>query len=463
MTRFMTEDFLLSTETARQLYHKHAEPMPIIDYHCHIPAADILNDVRYENITQLWLAADHYKWRLIRANGEDESVVTGSASDYERFLAFARMLPRAIGNPLFHWTHLELKRFFGYEGILSESSAPQVWELCNKKLRSLSARKMIAMANVEAIGTTDDPADDLAAHIALAKDSSFKTRVIPTWRPDKAMNVHKEGFAEYMAKLSALTGIEVNSLETLREALLQRMEHFAAAGCRISDHDVNILPAPHEGIEAASVFEKAMSGKAVSDEEKEAYQFELLCFMGREYARRGWVMQLHFGAVRNPNSRLFAAFGPDSGADCIGNSGDALRIAALLDAMDRTDELPRTVLYSLSPADNNALVCLAGSFQGRTCPGKIQHGSAWWFNDTREGMIRQLRTLAEGGLLGNFIGMLTDSRSFLSYTRHEYFRRILCNEIGSWVESGQYPADMELLGTLVEDICCNNARRYFGL
>jgi len=463
MQKFMTEDFLLNTETARRLYHEHAEHMPIIDYHCHIPAADILNDVQYENITRLWLAADHYKWRLIRANGEEERVVTGNASDYERFCAFARMLPRAIGNPLFHWTHLELKRFFGYEGLLNEKTAPEVWQLCNERLKTLSARKMIAMAKVECIGTTDDPADDLSAHLALKEDSSFKTRVIPTWRPDKAMNVHKDGFIEYMAKLSALTGLEINSLDALKEALKIRMAHFVSAGCRISDHDVNIIPAAHEGIKAEEVFAKAMNGESVSEREKETYQFELLSFMGKEYARLGWVMQLHFGAIRNPNSRIFAAVGADSGIDCIGSSSDALRITMLLDEMERTDELPKTVLYSLNPNDNNALVCIAGSFQGKACPGKIQHGSAWWFNDTKEGMTAQLKTLAEGGLLGNFIGMLTDSRSFLSYTRHEYFRRVLCRIIGQWVEDGAYPDDMDTLGAIVEDICCNNARRYFGL
>lgn len=463
MSKFMTEDFLLNTQTARKLYHEHAELMPIIDYHCHIPASDILNDVRYENITQLWLAADHYKWRLIRANGEDESLVTGGASEYERFLAFARMLPRAIGNPLYHWTHLELKRYFGYEGILNEKTAPEVWELCNEKLKTLTAREMIAMANVEAIGTTDDPIDDLAAHFAIAKTENFSTKVLPSWRPDKAMNIHKEGFAEYMAALSQVSGVEIGSMEGLKEALKKRMDHFAAAGCCISDHDVNIIPASYEDISAGDVFDKALSGEAVSEREKEAYQFELLCFMGREYARRGWVMQLHFGAVRNPNSRIFAAVGGDSGIDCMGNSSDALRIIGLLDAMDRTDELPRTILYSLNPKDNNMLVSLAGSFQNSSCPGKVQHGSAWWFNDTREGMTAQLKTLAEGGLLGNFIGMLTDSRSFLSYTRHEYFRRILCRIIGQWVEDGEYPDDMETLGELVEDICCNNARAYFGL
>ena len=463
MHKFMSEDFLLDTETARRLYHGHAERMPIIDYHCHIPAQDILDDVTYDNITQLWLSADHYKWRLIRANGEDESLVTGKADDYERFCAFARMLPKAIGNPLFHWTHLELKRFFGYEGLLNEKTAPQVWQLCNEKLRELSARKMIAMSNVECIGTTDDPADDLAAHIALAGDSSFGTRVIPTWRPDKAMNVHKEGFAAYMEKLSGLTGINIDSLEALKKALILRMEHFVSAGCRISDHDVNIIPQQHSEIDPEAVFHKALAGQSVSDAEKEAYQFELLVFMGREYARLGWVMQLHFGAIRNPNSRKLACFGPDAGCDSIGNHGDSLRIAALLDAMDKTKQLPRTVLYSLSASDNNMLVCLAGSFQDNTCPGKIQHGSAWWFNDTKEGMNAQLKTLAEGGLLGNFIGMLTDSRSFLSYARHEYFRRVLCSLIGHWVENGEYPDDMDTLGGIVEDICCNNARRYFGL
>ena len=464
MSKFMTEDFLLNTETARVLYHEHAEQMPIIDYHCHIPAADILNDVKFENITQLWLAADHYKWRLIRANGEDERFVTGSASDYERFCAFARMLPRAIGNPLYHWTHLELKRFFGYEGILNEKSAPEVWELCNEKLKTLSAREMIAMANVEAIGTTDDPIDDLAAHFAIARAENFSTKVLPSWRPDKAVNIHKAGFVEYIAKLSEVSGVEISSLETLKEAIVKRMDHFAAAGCCISDHGLDTLPClPETEVDLDAAFKKALSGEKLSEDERNAYQFELLSFMGREYARRGWAMQLHFGAIRNPNSRRFAEIGVDSGYDCIGNSVNAERLAALLDSMECCGQLPRTILYSLNPNDNNVLCSLAGSFQGSETIGKIQHGSAWWFNDTKEGMMAQLRTLAEGGLLGNFIGMLTDSRSFLSYTRHEYFRRILCRIIGQWVEDGEYPADMETLGEIVEDICCNNARRYFGL
>lgn len=464
MSKFMTEDFLLNTETARRLYHEHAELMPIIDYHCHIPAQDILDDVRFENITKLWLSADHYKWRLIRANGEEERFVTGDASDYERFLAFARMLPRAIGNPMYHWTHLELKRFFGYEGILNEKTAPEVWELCNEKLKSLSAREMIAMANVEAIGTTDDPVDDLAAHFAIAKAENFSTKVLPSWRPDKAVNIHKAGFAEYIAKLAQVSGVEIDSLENLKKALRARMDHFVAAGCRISDHGLDTLPyLPEAQVDTDAAFRKALSGGKVSEDEKNAYQFELLTFMGREYARMGWVMQLHFGAIRNPNTRRFEEIGVDCGYDCIGNSADNECLAVLLDAMERNDQLPRTVLYSLNPNDNNALCSLAGSFQGNTCPGKIQHGSAWWFNDTREGMIAQLKTLAEGGLLGNFIGMLTDSRSFLSYTRHEYFRRILCRILGQWVEDGEYPDDMESLGQMVEDICCNNAREYFGL
>ena len=468
MQKFMTEDFLLNTETARTLYHQHAEKLPIIDYHCHIPPMDIAVDKKYENITRLWLGGDHfgdhYKWRLLRANGVDERYITGDATDRERFQAFAEMLPKAIGNPVYHWTHLELKRYFGWNGILNGESAEEVWQLCNDRLKTLSVREMIREANVAVIATTDDPVDDLAAHRLIQEDENFSTKVIPAWRPDHAVNIRKPGFKDYILKLSQVSGIEINSFASLCEALKVRMSFFDSMGCRISDHGLAQIPfVSLEGVDLDAILISALSGNPVNLEEENAYQFALLQFLGREYAKLDWVMQLHYGAVRNTNSRLYSQLGPDTGFDCMGAPGNPAHIAAFLNSLDETGELPKTILYSLNNNDNSMLVSVMNCFQGSECPGKLQHGSAWWFNDTRPGMEAQLRELAAGGLLGNFIGMLTDSRSFLSYTRHEYFRRLLCSVIGKWVEDGEYPDDMETLGQLIEDISYYNAKRYFRL
>ena len=468
MKEFMTEDFLLDTPTARTLYHDYAEKMPIIDYHCHINPWDIANDARYENITRLWLGGDHfgdhYKWRQIRSNGVPEELVTGGADDRARFQVFAEMLPKAVGNPLFHWTHLELKRYFGYNGILNGDTAEEVWNLCNEKLKTLSVRKIIAMSNVECIATTDDPADDLAAHKKLQADAGCGVRVIPTWRPDKAVNLAKPGFAAYLGRLGEAAGVKITSMQTLEQALLARMEYFDKMGCRASDHGLDCVPyADLAGADLDAILAAALRGEKPGERETAQYQFAVMRFLGRQYARLGWVMQLHYGAVRNTNSRRFAELGADTGFDCMGDPGRAEDLAGFLDSLERTGELPKTILYSLNANDNNMLVSLLGCFQGPECAGKLQHGSAWWFNDTKSGMIRQLTVLAEGGLLGNFIGMLTDSRSFLSYTRHEYFRRILCQLIGGWVENGEYPCDLPALGRLVQDVSYNNCRRYFSL
>ena len=468
MQDFMTEEFLLNTETARELYHGHAEKMPIIDYHCHIPPQEIAEDRRYENIARLWLGADHfgdhYKWRLIRANGTPENLVTGDAPDRDRFQAFAEMLPLAVGSPMYHWTHLELKRYFGYNGILNGETAQEVWDLCNEKLKTLTVREMIRQANVACVATTDDPVDDLRWHKQIREDKSFKTLVIPAWRPDKALNLHKEGFAAYIGRLSEVSGVKIDSVASLQKALSLRMDYFDSFGCRASDHGIDAVPfADLAGVDLDAVLSSALRGEKLTDAQVEAFQFAMMLFLGEEYHRRGWAMQLHYGALRNTNSVRFAELGPDTGYDCIGPQGDPRKIAGFLNALNAKDALPKTILYSLSGGDNRMLVTVAQCFQNGDCPGKIQHGAAWWFNDTLEGMTDQLKCLAEEGLLGRFLGMLTDSRSFLSYTRHEYFRRLLCRIIGEWVEDGQYPKDMKTLGQIVENISYNNAKEYFNL
>ena len=460
-------DFLLDTETARKLYHGWAEKMPIIDYHCHIDPKEIFEDRRFDNIAQVWLGGDHYKWRLMRSNGVDEKYITGDAPDREKFQKFAETLPRAIGNPMYHWCHLELKNYFGYTGVLNGSTAEEVWQLCNEKLKNdpaMSARGFISGSNVAMVGTTDDPCSDLCWHEKLAADESFSARVCPSFRPDPAVNLHKAGFAAYIKKLEQVTGRSIATAQDVCAALSERIEYFDAHGCRSADHGLDyVMFRPVSDEAATAALKKALAGEPLTREEAEGYQTTLLLHCAREYARRGWVMQLHFSCMRNPNSRMMATLGPDTGFDCIAVTDSCAATYRLMDALEAEGNLPKTVLYSLNPADNAWLDTLLGAFQSSEIPGKIQHGSAWWFNDHKTGMTEQLTSLADLSVLGNFIGMLTDSRSFLSYARHEYFRRILCSLIGRWVENGEYPADMETLGALVQDICCNNAKRYFGL
>ena len=466
MIPFLSNDFLLTTPTAKTLFHEYAAKMPIYDYHCHLDPQQIYEDVRFENITKLWLDGDHYKWRLMRFNGVEECYVTGNAPDREKFQKFAEAIGRAIGNPMHHWCHLELKNYFGYEGALNGNTAEEVWNLCNAKLAEadFSARSLIKSSNVAMIGTTDDPCSDLKWHKLIAQEGKMDTLVCPSFRPDPALNCLKAGFSAYIRKLSAASGIEINSAADVAAALTQRIEYFHSCGCKASDHGLDYImyrEASQEEIEAA--FQKAMAGETVTVAETEGYQTYLLLHCGRQYARLGWVMQIHFSCFRNPNSKMFTELGPDSGFDCIAVTDSSAALHRVMDALYKNDELPRTVLYSLNPADNQWLDALLGAYQSSEVPGKIQHGSAWWFNDHRTGMVNQLTSLANLGILGNFIGMLTDSRSFLSYARHEYFRRILCNLIGNWVENGEYPADMEFLGSLVQDICSNNVKRYFNL
>jgi glucuronate isomerase len=466
MKAFMDENFLLNSKTAEELYHGHAEKMPIIDYHCHLNPREIAEDKKYRNITELWLGGDHYKWRAMRSNGVEERYITGDASDKEKFLKWAETISCCIGNPLYHWTHLELRRYFGIDKLLSRDTAEEIWDRCNEILASgqLSARDLIKRSNVEAICTTDDPTDSLEYHKAIAADPSFKTRVLPTFRPDKAINIDKEGFTEYLAKLGKAAGRSIDSLFALKQALISRIQFFHDTGCRISDHALDpVVYSETSEEEAAAVLAKALRGEALSDIEVKKYKTYILLLVGREYAKRNWAMQVHLGTIRNTNSRMMKLLGPDSGFDTIGDRTFAEDLAKLLDALNATDELPRTILYCLNPRDNEVLGTMIGCFQGGGIPGKLQFGSGWWFNDQKDGMIRQMIALANLGLLSRFVGMLTDSRSFASYTRHEYFRRILCNLIGEWVENGEAPGDMKLLGGMVRDICYNNAFSYFQL
>ena len=466
MVSFLSDDFLLSNPTAIKLYHSYAAHMPIVDYHCHIDPKEIYEDRRFDNLAQVWLGGDHYKWRIMRSNGVEEFYITGGASDWEKFEKFAQTLPRCIGNPMYHWCHLELKNFFGYTGVLNEKTAREVWELANDKLRHdplLTARGLIRRSNVVMVGTTDDPCSDLRYHELLAQ-SDFETKVCPSFRPDLALNLHKPGFPAYMAKLSEASGVQIQSAADVAQALSARIAFFDAHGCRASDHGLDYVmyrEATREQIEES--FQKALRGEKLTAEEIEGYQTYLLLHCGREYARMGWVMQLHFSCMRNPNSRAFATLGADTGFDSMAVSDSCVALYALMDAWEREGKLPKTILYSLNPGDDSWIDTLIGAFQDASIPGKIQHGSAWWFNDNKTGMVNQLTSLANLSILGNFVGMLTDSRSFLSYARHEYFRRILCNLLGTWVENGEYPDDMEFLGTLVQDICTNNAKRYFRL
>ena len=466
MPKFLTDDFLLSTETAQRLYFEHAADLPIIDYHCHVSPREIWEDKRFSNITEVWLGGDHYKWRLMRSNGVDERYITGDAPAYEKFCKFAEMLPRAIGNPMYHWCHLELKKYFGYEGVLNADTAREVWELCEAKLREdhMSVRGIIKQSNVAFIGTTDDPVDSLEYHKLLRDDPTMTATVAPSFRPDKAFNVDKAGWSDYIEKLSKVSGIEIVDLDSLRRALGARIEHFAAHGCRASDHGLDFMVyAEASEAEINAVIARGLAGETVSSDEAEPLKTALLAFCASEYQKRGWVMQLHYNCLRNPNSLAFSTLGPDTGFDCIGPHNGARKLASLLDRLNREGILPRTVLYSLDAADNAFLDSLIGSFQGTETAGKLQHGSAWWFNDHKQGMRDQLISLANLSLIGNFIGMLTDSRSFLSYTRHEYFRRILCALIGEWVENGEYPNDPAALGAIVRGVCYENASRYFQL
>ena len=465
MKAFLDKDFLLNTDAAKVLFHEAAEKCPIIDYHCHLSPREIYEDIRYDNITQVWLGGDHYKWRLMRSAGVPEKYVTGDAPDYEKFLKYATVLGKAIGNPLHHWSHLELRRFFGYDGILNEQTAPEVWKLANEKLQSegYTSRGLIMMSNVDTICTTDDPIDSLEWHEKLAADKSFPVTVLPAWRPDKAMNLEKDTFLDYIGKLSDVSGVEIKTFEDLKKAISKRLDFFAAHGCTLSDHGLNYVmyaPAPAEEVER--IFAARLAGQLPTAQEEAAFKFAFMLFVGAEYHDRGWVMQLHYGCRRDNNPVMFRQMGPDTGFDCVDNFAPSAQTAAFLGALKDADKLPKTILYSLNTNDNAAIDTILGCFQNDETVGKIQHGSAWWFNDHFDGMTEQIKSLGNLGYLAGFVGMLTDSRSFLSYPRHEYFRRILCRIFGQWVEDGFYPEDMETLKEIVKDISYYNAKRYFN-
>ena len=463
---FITDDFMLKNKTAERLYRSFAKDLPIIDYHCHINPREIYEDKRFEDITEVWLGGDHYKWRLIRSNGVIEDEITGGADSKTKFLRFAQALQKSIGNPMYHWTHLELKKYFNYDGILSADTAEEVYKLCNAKLKEpgMSARGIINASNVEMIGTTDDPIDSLEWHIKLASDASFKAKVLPSFRPDKAVNIEKPGFAEYIQALGNASGIDIKSVSDVKDALTKRLDFFCEHGCKVTDHGVDYLAfSPASDSEIERIFSKAIQKEAVTADEADKYKTAVMLHLGREYAKRNIVMQIHFNVQRNPNKRLLDSIGPDTGFDCMMTKDCSIALTGFLNALDLTCSLPKTIIYSLNPADNEMIDTVIGSFQGSEVPGKIQHGAAWWFSDTKSGMEAHLRSLANLSILGNFVGMLTDSRSFLSYTRHDYFRRILCSVIGEWVEDGEYPDDEKALGEIISGICYYNAKRYFDL
>jgi len=477
MKAFMDKDFLLETETAKHLFHDYAKVMPLADYHCHLSPREIYEDRRFNNLTEVWLggldengvlAGDHYKWRMMRSNGVEEEYVTGRKPAYERFLKLVQALELAIGNPMYHWCHLELQQFFGITEPLTEESAPRIWEQCNKLLQedpNMTARGLIRGANVAFVGTTDDPVDDLYWHEKIAADPTIEFKVCPSFRPDKALNIHKEGFADYMAQLAHSVGKErLDSAQAVCDALTQRIEYFHARGCRASDHAFEHVPfRPYTMEQADAAYQKAISGQPVTTEETEGFQTVLMLSMAKVYHRLNIAMQIHYSCLRNTNARMFKQLGADSGFDAIAQNTCGINICRLLSALDESQQCPKTILYSLNPADNEQLGTIIGSFQDSSIPGKIQHGSAWWFNDTKTGMQEQMTSLANLGLLGNFIGMLTDSRSFLSYARHDYFRRILCNLIGNWVENGEYPNNDASLKKIVQGVSFNNAARYFDI
>lgn len=467
MKPFMDDHFLLSNETAIKLYHNFAKDMPIIDYHCHLSPQQIFENKSFENITEAWLYGDHYKWRAMRANGVEERFVTGGegVTDYERFEAWAKTVPQTIGNPLYQWSHLELRRYFGIYELINEKNAPSIWEQVNAKLATgqFKARDLVNMSKVEVICTTDDPVDSLEYHIAIKALDDFNVQVLPSFRPDKALEINRPTFLEWVGKLEEAAATTIDSYDALLDALEARVKFFAEVGCKVSDHALDYVAyAETTKADAAAIFAKALNKETVSLEEEKQYKTFTLLFLGRLYAERGWAMQFHINAARNNSSRMFGKLGPDTGFDSINDSDVAYPLTRLLDALDMDDALPKTIVYSLNAKDNDVLGSIIGSFQGGGVPGKIQLGSAWWFNDTKNGMLDQMNTLANQGLLSRFVGMLTDSRSFLSYTRHEYFRRLLCNLLGEWVENGEAPEDMELLGQMVQNISYRNAKAYFG-
>ena len=465
MTSFMNEDFLLKTDTARKLYHDHAAKMPIIDYHCHINPQEIYEDKRYNSITEVWLGGDHYKWRAMRSCGVAEYYITGDATPAEKFQKWAETIPNLIGNPLYHWTHLELQRYFGIYEPLNGENAMEIYEKCNQILAQadMSARGIIKKSNVKLLCTTDDPADDLKWHEKMAADATMPAIVLPAFRPDKAMRADKPDFPQYLQKLEGVVGYAINNMEDMRKALTDRIDYFEAHGCRTADHGLDYafyLEASEEQLN--DIFARAKAGKGIAWEEQLAYHTALLISCGKSYKKYDWVNQLHFGCIRDNSRKMHGKLGVDTGFDAINDQSNALGLSRLLSAYEMSDALTETIVYSLNPSDNGVVGSLIGCFQSDSpIPGRLQQGSAWWFNDHKPGMEAQMVSLMSLGAFGTFNGMLTDSRSFLSYTRHESFRRILCNLVGRMVEDGEYPADMTYLGQMIENISYNNTRKYF--
>ena len=460
----MTEDFLLQTETARKLYHEYAAKMPIFDYHCHLPPAQIAEDKRFENLTQIWLCGDHYKWRAMRTNGIPERYCTGDASDWEKFQKWAQTVPYTLRNPLYHWTHLELQRYFGISKLLSSDTAKDIYDKCSEMLclPEFSVRGLLRKMNVKIVCTTDDPVDSLEHHKKIKSDG-FEIKILPTWRPDKGMAVENVAvFNQWVDALEKSSGIEAKNYKTYIDAIRSRHDFFHSVGCRISDHGIETAYAQdYTESEIAAIFDKLRSGRAATKDEALKFRSAMMIEFALMDYEKGWVQQFHFGALRNNNTRFMKTIGADTGFDSIGDFEIARPLAKFLDRLDVNNKLPKTILYNLNPRDNELMATMVGNFQDGSVPGKLQFGSGWWFLDQKDGTEKQLNALSNLGLLSRFIGMLTDSRCFLSYPRHEYFRRILCNVLGEDVENGELPGDMKLLGTMVENICFNNAMNYF--
>ncbi len=464
---FINDNFILQNDTARTLYHDYAEKLPIIDFHNHLNPREIFEDISYDNLTEVWLGGDHYKWRAMRANGVSEKLITGDGDAYDKYLAYADTIEKAFGNPLYHWTHLELKRYFDIDETLGNDTAAAIWKAAGEKLRrpEFSVQNLLRKQKVEVLCTTDDPADDLEWHKKI-KETVNDIKVIPSFRPGNAIDIEKDGFKVYMERLGDAAGIKIECFDDMIEALEKRLEYFMEKGCRVTDHSLECdFYRETDKTEIDDIFKKKLAGEKVSFDEATAYRGWLMKELGMIYADKGLVMQLHIGALRNASDRMFEKIGADTGYDCLNDFNYAVQLAALLNSMDKENRLPRTILYALNPKDMPMLAVMAGNYQGNEegIKSKIQLGSAWWFQDHMNGMKNQMEVLSDVGLLSGFIGMLTDSRSFLSFPRHEYFRRILCNLIGEKVEAGEYPKDIAQLGKMVEDICYYNAKRYFGL
>lgn len=466
MKKFMDKDFLLTTKTAKEIYKRGAEKTPIFDWHCHLSPKEIYENKKPRDIYALWLSGDHYKWRAMRSFGVPEEYITGRKSGHEKFLKYAQIMPYCIGNPLYHWTHLELQRYFGIYETLSEETAEKIWKSCNEQIKAggFSPRELIERSNVACVCTTDDPADTLEYHLKLKKDKSFKCKVLPAFRPDKALAVESPSFIPWLASMEKTAGREITSFAALKEVLSERIEFFDSVGCCASDHALAYIPfETSNGKELEQIFKKAVDGKKLTVTETDKYKTALLSFLAEQYSAHDWAMELHLGAMRNNNTKMFQKIGADTGFDSINDYRIAEGLSRFLDNLEEKGKLPKTVLFALNPKDNYVLGTMLGNFQSSSQAGKIQFGSAWWFNDNYDGMRQQLTALANLGVLGKFVGMITDSRSFLSYPRHEYFRRILCELIGDWVEQGKYPENIKFLSQLVKDISFENAKDYFNL